>query len=69
MQTIVIVGMLAYSLSYLTTAILFRHYLSRETSRQLNGRFDFSNRRYHVSAINFGVALIAMAIIYLADFS
>jgi len=69
MQTIVIVGMLTYSLSYLTTAFLFRHYLSRETTRQSPGRFDFSNRRYHVNAINLGVAMVAMTIIYFSDFS
>jgi hypothetical protein len=62
MQTIVIVGMLFYSLSYLTTAILFRHYVSKETDRSRG--FDISDRRFQVNAINVAVALIVMAITY-----
>jgi hypothetical protein len=62
MQTIVIVGMLFYSLSYLATAILLRDYVSKETNR--SKAFDVSDRRFQVNAINLGVALIVMAITY-----
>ena len=65
MQTIVIVGILIYSLSYLATTILFRHYLSDETNRA--GAFDFSDRRFQVNAINIAVALIAMTITYFSN--
>ena len=65
MQTIVIVGILFYSLSYLTTAILFRHYLSKETNR--SRPFDVSDRRFQVNAINIGVALIVMTITYFSN--
>ena len=63
MQTIVIVGWLTYSLSYITTTFLFRQYL-RESNAEPNRSFDFSNRRYQVNTINIGVTLLAMAIIY-----
>lgn len=65
MQTIVIVGFLIYSLSYLATTILFRHHLSNETNRAK--AFDFSDRRFQVNAINIGVALIAMTITYFSN--
>ena len=65
MQTIVIVGFLIYSLSYLTTTFLFKQSLSDETNRAR--LFDFSDRRFQVNAINIGVALIAMTITYFSN--
>ena len=65
MQTIVIVGFLIYSLSYLTTTFLFKQSLSDETNRAK--AFDFSDRRFQVNAINIGVALIAMTITYFSN--
>jgi len=69
MQTILIVGMLVYSLSYLTTAFLFRHSLSKGSSSEPVRTFDFSNRRYQVNAINIGVTVLAMAITYFSGVS
>jgi len=68
MQSIVIVGMLTYSLSYLITEFLFDHYL-RESNNKTAATFDFSNRRYRANAINLVVAVIAMAIIYFSGVS
>jgi len=69
MQTILIVGMLVYSLSYLTTAFLFRHSLSKGSNSEPVRAFDFSNRRYQVNAINIGVTLLTMAITYFSGVS
>jgi hypothetical protein len=69
MQTIVIVGMLVYSLSYLTTAFVFRHSLSKESNSEPVRAFDFSNRRYKVNAINIGVTVLAMAMTYFSGVS
>ena len=69
MQTIVIVGMLVYSLSYLTTAFLFRHSLSKESNSEPVRAFDLSQRRYQVTAINIGITVLAMAITYFSGVS
>ena len=69
MQTIVIVGMLVYSLSYLTTAFVFRHSLSKESNSEPVRGFDFSDRRYQVNAINIGATVFAMAITYFSGVS
>jgi hypothetical protein len=66
MQTIVITGMLTYSLSYLATAFLLRHYVRESNSGPMNA-FDFSNRRYQVNAINVLVAILAMAVMYFSN--
>jgi hypothetical protein len=69
MQTIVIVGMLVYSLSYLTTAFLLRHSLSKESNSEPVKAFDFSNRHYKVNAINIGVTVLAMVFTYFSGVS
>jgi hypothetical protein len=69
MQTIVIVGMLVYSLSYLTTAFLFRHVLSQESNFEPVRAFDFSNKRSQVNAINIGVTVLVMVITYFSGVS
>ena len=69
MQTILIVGILVYSLSYLTTAFLFRQSLSKGSNSEPVRAFDFSNRRYKVNAINIGVTVLATAITYFSGVS
>ena len=69
MQTIVIVGMLVYALSYLTTAFLLRHSLPKESNSEPVRAFDFSNGRYKVNAISTGVSVLAMAITYFSGVS